>query len=90
MDQLRQPAPDVGHFVFETRDRFFPFCDRLRTVGKEGSEDLDQLRSVGQIGIEYLTAVLPEDRPLWRLEQDIFAGITRLKLGASLQFSGRL
>ena len=39
-----------------------------------------QLRWVGQVGIEYLLIVLPQDGTVGCLEQDVVAGVAYFKL----------
>ena len=64
LDQRRQPAHDVGHFVLELRDGLFPFGDLCRTIKKEGLERLDKAPLIGQIRVENGRVILPQDRPL--------------------------
>ena len=39
-----------------------------------------QLRRIGQIGIEPLLIVLPQDGTVWSLEEDVVAGVACFKL----------
>ena len=39
-----------------------------------------QLRRVDQIRVKHTPIVLPEDSPVWGLEEDVVAGVAFLKL----------
>ena len=54
------------------------------TVGEEGPERLDQLRGVGQVGVERHASVLPEDGALGRLEEDVVARVAGRELALDL------
>ena len=49
-------------------------------MGKEGLERLDKSPLIGQIRVENGRVILPQDRPLGRLEQDVVSRIARRKL----------
>ena len=84
LDQLCQPVADVGDPLLELRDRLFPGGVLLRAVGAEGLQRFDQLRGVGQVGVEGQASVLPQHRPLRRLEEDIVARVAGLELALDL------
>ena len=88
LDQLRQAAPDVGHFVFELGDCLLPGGVLLRAVAEEGLERLDQLGRFGQVGVQRQALVLPEDGALRRLEEDVVARVAGLEL--ALDFRGQV
>ena len=88
LDQLRQPAPNVGHLVLELADRLIPFGNRWRPVRKKGFKGLDELLWIGQIGVENGRVILPQNPPLRRLKEDVVAGIPGRKL--ALHFGGQV
>ena len=79
-DQCCQTLSKRGHSVFEMRHRLLPLGVFLRTMGKEGFESMYQLRRVDQIRVKHAPIVLPEDSPVWGLEEDVVAGVAFLKL----------
>ena len=82
---MRQAQADVGHPVLELGDRLLPGGVLLGSVGEEGPERLDQLRRVGQVGVECHALVLPQDGALGRLEEDIVARIAGRELAFDLR-----
>lgn len=85
LDQLRQALADIGHPVLELGDGLLPGGVLLRAEGEEGLERLDQLRGVGQVGVERHAPVLPEDGTLGRLEEDIVARVAGRELALDLR-----
>ena len=79
LDQGCQALSKRGHLVFELCNRLLPFGVFLRTVRKEGFEDLYQLHRIIQIDIKCLLTILPKDGTLWGLKQDVVAGVAFFK-----------
>ncbi len=75
----RSPV-DFGHFILKGVHGLAPFLVSRRLVFEKGFEDLHQLLRLRKIALHLLRAVLPQDRPLRGLEQNIVAGVALLKL----------
>ena len=83
-DQLRQAVPDVGHPLLELGDRLLPRRVLLRAVAEEHLQRLDQLRRVRQVGVQRQPPVLPQQRPLRRLEENVVARVAGRELALDL------
>ncbi|MCZ0938816.1 MAG: hypothetical protein OXJ55_09285 [Caldilineaceae bacterium] len=85
LNQLRQALADVRHPVLELGNGLLPDGVSLRAVAEEGLKHLDQLRGVGQVGVERHTPVLPQDGALGGLEEDVVARVAGRGLALDLR-----
>ena len=83
-DQLGEALADLRDPLFELGDRLLPGGVLLRAVAEEDLQRLDQLRRVGEVGVERQAPVLPEHGPARRLEEDVVARVAGRELALDL------